>query len=86
MVKDENGDTIEERKFVTEQSKIISQTEICGNGDTLYIEESYDIKEQMNENAETPEHIIHRIKEDGTHSSVSIPVYNTDRYPLSRKT
>ena len=86
LVKDENGDTIEERKFVTEQSKIISQTEICGNGDTLYIEESYDIKEQMNENAETPEHIIHRIKEDGTHSSVSIPVYNTERYPLAIKT
>ena len=85
LVKDENENTIEQKKFIIEQSPIISKVEICNNGDTLYIEESYDVKTAFNESDEAEEHIIHRIKSDGTHSSFRVPVYNNERYPLALK-
>jgi len=86
LIKDENGSILDEIAFSVEQSKIISLVEISDNGDTVYIEETYDIKNIDNETSETPIHIVHRIAEDGTQMSFTAPAYSREKYPVALKT
>lgn len=85
QIRDEKNAIAEELVFETESTKIISQTEICLNGDTVYIEETYDKREVLDENNGLSNHIIHRISDDKTHSSFTVASYNNEQYPLAIK-
>lgn len=85
LIKDENDNIIEERRFPTNNNEIISKIENCENGDTLYIEETYDVREYIDESEDSSSHIIHRINNDGAKTSFEIPVYNNEKYPIALK-
>ena len=80
--RDKDGNIIDIRKLVDDDSKIISNMLICNNSDVLYCEETYNVKEVFDEKMDSFEHIIHRIKEDGSDVSFNITSFNSEKYPL----